>query len=112
MASWFNPRVRRRLQIAVYAIMIAVAVSLVGILALIVVFKAQFSTSDRLAAINDVLAGGALLLALTAALITLQAQAGASGIPRFAVQLWLGEAARREMIVVAAPGPAGMLHAT
>src|ERR1700733_4019697 len=88
--AWFTARVPRRLQITLYSVAVLAAVLITVVLITAIDGNKGFAVSDRLAAINDVLAGAALVLGLTAGGIALQSFAAATGTPEIKVQLWFG----------------------
>jgi hypothetical protein len=108
--SWLDARIRRRLQILIYAVIIGVAVALAIVLTAALAFRSTFDLSDRLSAINDILAGAALLLGLTAGLIALQAHAAATGRPDIKVQVWLGTDPPNQLTLAAVPTDHGRLR--
>jgi hypothetical protein len=108
--AWFDAKARRRLQIVLYLIAIVAAVLLALILVGAIVFRSGFSPSDQLSAVNDVLAGAALFLALAAGLITLQSFAAATGIPEVRVEAWFGADRAGDLVVVAERGADGTLR--
>jgi hypothetical protein len=108
--SWFGAPMQRRFQILIYAVIIFVAVALAAVLTATLVFRSTFDLSDRLSAINDIFAGSALLLGLTAGLIALQAHAAATGRPNIRVQVWLGADRPNRLILVAEPTDYGRLR--
>ncbi|BAL90530.1 hypothetical protein AMIS_53100 [Actinoplanes missouriensis 431] len=102
--------VRRRLQLLLYGAAGAVAVLLTVVLALIVVARDDLDLSDRLAAVNDVFAGAALFVALTAGGIALQTYAAATGSPVIKAQVWFGGDPPNRLVLVAEPAPGGLLR--
>jgi hypothetical protein len=107
--SWFSPKVRRRLLITLYVVTVLVAVLLTVVLVAAITSRTKFSLSDRLAAINNVIAGAGLILALSGGLITLRSLA-AKGSPEIQVQVWFGGDRKNGAVVVASPSEDGMLR--
>ena len=98
--SWFNAKTRRRLQLTIYVTMIVLAVTLVLVFGVTVALGRRFSLSDRLAIMNDVFAGSAVLLAVIAGAIALQAHASATGAPSVKLQVWLGSSRCNELVIL------------
>jgi hypothetical protein len=109
-APWLGAPTRRRLQILIYAVIIFVTVTLAAVLTVALMFRSTFNLSDRLSAINDIFAGSALLLGLTAGLIALQAHAAATGRPDIRAQVWLGTDRPNRLVLVAEPTDYGRLR--
>jgi len=108
--NWLTPRVRRRLQLSVYITSIALTVVVVVVGGSTVFAGDAFSFSDRLAVLNDILAGSAVALALVGAAIALQAHAAATGIPSIGVQVWLGSTDKNQPVLVSDLLPDGRLQ--
>jgi len=102
--------VRRRLQITLYTVGVGVAALLAAILSGAIAFRGDFSISDRLSAINAVLAGAALVLALIGGVVALQSYASATGSPDVLVQVWFGSDAVNNLAVVVDVGPDGSMR--
>ncbi len=104
--EWFDVRTRRRLQLAIYATLILLAVAVVVVLG-IATARARLDLDIRLAILNDVLAGAAVLLGLVAGALALHAHAAATGTTSVRAQVWLGSSRRNELVVLADSGPTG-----
>lgn len=109
-AFWLSAKARRRLQIVIYLVVVVAAVLVAAILVGAIAFRSTLSLSDRLAAVNDVLAAATLFLALAAGLITLQSFAATSGSPEIRVQVWFGSARTNDLVVVAEPAADGSVR--
>jgi len=106
-SGWFNEKTRRKLQLTIYVTMIVLAVTLVLVFSAAVALGGRFSLSDRLAMLNDVFAGCAVLLAVIAGAIALQAHAAATGTPSVEMQVWLGSSKRNELTILSVVQPNG-----
>jgi hypothetical protein len=108
---WWRPppRARRRIQLSLYALTFALAVSLTIALATVFYRWPHMELDNRLSAINDVFAGGALLLSLAAGIIALQALA-ATGPPSLTLQVWFGTDRPNRLVLVGATAADGRMR--
>src|SRR5689334_7280684 len=88
--QWYNAQVRRRLQITLYVVAAGFVLMLTVVLIASIVQGSDFSRSDKLAALNDIIAGAALILALASGAIALQSFAASTNTPDIEIQVWFG----------------------